>query len=675
MRITHRLEFYSNIFGTVVILSAILFLLGSCVPKPVVGPVHGAADLEEEIFLRAENFFKAESYDKALKIYRSYLADYPAGRFAPQILLRIGAIHTASEDYQTALETYKRILAEYPDSPFVGQAKVDILATLYHQGQYEAVIQLASNILEQTVSKDLIVKTYTILGDTYVAQEAPEDAVYFYTMAHKDAAAADQEILIDKLKKAISRLDTTALQSLLGHVQEELPKGYLLYQLGLTYSVDEHFEEAMQALSEFIKSYPDHESIQDAKSLMDEISEKFVYRRNAVGCLLPLSGPYKKYGNRALKGIELAFGLFSSRGIDPSINLVIKDTGADPDKARAAVQALIDEQVAAIIGPIFTAETAATIAQDYGIPIITITQKENITEIGDKVFRNYLTPKMQVETIVGFAADKLGVKKFAVLYPNEKYGTTFMNLFWDEVIKYGGTVVGVETYDPSHTDIAIPIKKLVGLHYEVPEDLKEIVAAMGGAGNGEPDDDNDPGETMEKENYDDAGEKEDKEAEPQAIIDFEAVFIPDSPKMSGLIIPQLAFYDVEDVYLLGTNLWHSNKLIEMAKDYVQGAILTDGFFAQSSSRRVRDFIRKFEDTYGETPGFIEATTFDTAMMLFEIVTRPDIRSRIAIKNELLNLRDFQGVTGLTSFDVNGEVKKQLSLLRIKGKRFLELESY
>jgi hypothetical protein len=63
------------------------------------------------------------------------------------------------------------------------------------------------------------------------------------------------------------------------------------------------------------------------------------------------------------------------------------------------------------------------------------------------------------------------------------------------------------------------------------------------------------------------------------------------------------------------------------------------------------------------------------MMLFEIVTRPDIRSRNAIKNELLNLRDFQGVTGLTSFDVNGEVKKQLSLLRIKGSKFLELEVY
>ena len=675
MKTQIRLEPFRNIFGVLTVISAALILAWACVPRPAGPPVREAADPEEAIFLRAESYFEAESYDKALRIYKSYLDDYPAGRFAPQILLRIGAIHIASEDYEAAMKSFKRILEEYPDSPFVEHAKVEILATLYHQNQYETVIQLASNILEETKSKELIVKTYLILGDTYVAQEAPEDAVYFYTMAHKEAAPTDQEIVIEKLKAAISQLDAGAIDSLLSHVQEELPKGYLLYQLGIVYSGDEQFEEAMEALSEFVKTFPDHEHSEQAKTLMDEISEKFEYRRDAIGCLLPLSGPYKRYGNQALKGIELAFGLFNARGIDPAINLIIKDTGADPDKADAAVRALIDEQVAAIIGPMVTADTAAAIAQNYGIPIITITQKENITDIGDKVFRNYLTPRMQVETIVSFAADKLGVQKFAILYPNEKYGTTFMNLFWDEVIKHGGSVVGLESYNPSHTDFADPIKRLVGLHYEVPEDLKEIVASMGGAGNGDVDGDQEPGETMEDEYRDDVDAPDDEEDQPQAIIDFEAVFIPDAPKMSGLIIPQLAFYDVENVYLLGTNLWHSKRLIDMAKDYVQGAIMTDGFFPQSNSRRVKDFIRNFNDTYGENPGFIEATTFDTAMMLFDIVTRPDIRSRNAIKNELLYLQDFQGVTGLTSFDVNGEVRKKLSLLRIKGEKFLELESY
>ncbi|MGD2269916.1 MAG: penicillin-binding protein activator [Desulfobacterales bacterium] len=672
MRNKSTVNVFNKILEAGAITAAALLLLWACAPKITVSPVPEGVRPEEELFLRAEELFQAELYGDALETYKRYLAKYPAGQHAPETLIRIGAIHTASADYQKAQDAYQRLLAEYPDSTFVGQAKVGILATFYNLGQYEEVIQLASTVLEEKVSRDLVVRTYTILGDTYVAQEAPEDAVYFYTMAHKKAVAEGQDVLVDKLKEAISRLDAATLESLLGYVQEDLPRGYLLYQLGFTYSADEQFDEAIRALSEFIKHYPEHEKVQHAKSLMEQISEKFVYRRTAIGCLLPLSGPYRRYGNRALKGIELAFAQFSAKGFDPSVSLVIKDTGGDPDKARAAVRELIDEQVAAIIGPMVTAESAAEIAQDYGLPIITITQKDNITEIGDYVFRNFLTPRLQVQTLVSFATEKLGVRTFAILYPNEKYGTTFMNLFWDEVLKYGGTVVGVEAYNPSHTDFAGPIKKLVGLYYNVPPDLKEIMASLGG----------DETENLEESRNDDNGmddngvDREEKdEEEPLAIVDFEAVFIPDAPKMSGLIIPQLAFYDVENVYLLGTNLWHSNKLIEMAKDYVQGAVMTDGFFAESSSRRVSDFVKSFNAFYAEKPGFIEATTYDTALMLFEIVTRPDIRSRSAIKKELLGLRNYEGVTGLTAFDPNGDVRKQLRLLHIEGKRFLELEPY
>jgi len=61
------------------------------------------------------------------------------------------------------------------------------------------------------------------------------------------------------------------------------------------------------------------------------------------------------------------------------------------------------------------------------------------------------------------------------------------------------------------------------------------------------------------------------------------------------------------------------------------------------------------------------------MMLFQIVNRPDIVSRTAIREELLSIRDYPGVTGLTSFDRSGEAQKALSLLRIEGSGFVELE--
>ena len=101
--------------------------------------------------------------------------------------------------------------------------------------------------------------------------------------------------------------------------------------------------------------------------------------------------------------------------------------------------------------------------------------------------------------------------------------------------------------------------------------------------------------------------------------------------------------------------------------------MPDGFFAQSTTPRVREFVKAFEETYQETPGFVAAVVYDSAMILFNVVSRPHIRYRTEIRDELFNLENFPGVTGITRFDENGDVQKKMHLLRIKGKRFVELE--
>jgi hypothetical protein len=84
-------------------------------------------------------------------------------------------------------------------------------------------------------------------------------------------------------------------------------------------------------------------------------------------------------------------------------------------------------------------------------------------------------------------------------------------------------------------------------------------------------------------------------------------------------------------------------------------------------------VSTFEETYQEKPDFIEAVVYDSAMILFHAVTRPHIRYRTEIRDELANLVNFPGITGSIRFDENGEVQRKLHLLRIKGKRFVELQ--
>lgn len=651
-----------------IILLVVAFFFAACAPKQLQPPMPVYVDPEDILFAQAEDLFQAKLYEKALIKYTEYLSRFPKERLADAALMKTGTIWSELGNNAKALTCYNRLIADYPKSPFIPDAMVETLVVLYNEGKYNEAIRQANNVIESNIAGINIIRTYVLLGDAHLATGSTKDAVNFYILALNKAKDPAKKLIIAKINEAVGPLGADDIISFLNQLKDKPPAGYLMYRLGQNKAEKEKYDDAEKILSQFIERFPEHENALKAQKLIEEIRKKSVYSKYTIGCLLPLSGPYKSFGYRALKGIELAMNQFSSQDIQPAVKLIIKDTESDADKAVAAVKELFEEHVAAIIGPIFTAESAAIVAQDKGIPIITITQKNNIADIGDYVFRNFFTPMMQVHTLVSYVIEEMGLGSFAILYPEDNYGTTFMNLFWDEVIAYDGKVVGVESYNVEHTDFADPIKKLVGLYYEVPEDLKIMDMLI--------EDDDDIVEDREASKNDDItkdGENGKQEQEPEAIVDFDAIFIPDAPERAGLIIPQLAFYDVKDVYLLGTNLWHCDSLIKMARSYVQNAIMPDVFFAESSSKQVTDFVAVFEQTFKEKPEFIEAVFYDSAMILFQIVSRPDIRYRSSIKSALMNLNNFQGVTGLTSFDNNGEIKKRLYLLRIKGKKFVELE--
>jgi len=611
------------------------------VPKPAVVPVKVRVEPghEEVLFLKAEKLIQQGAYAEALILYEEYLAKHPNRPAAEAALMNMGAIYSALGNNTESRNAYEQLIEKYPNSSFYQDAKVQILGLLYNEGKYIELIKEAKAIPEGTLSPVHTLRVYALIGDAYMESGFPADAVYFYIKAYEKTSGYEKDNISEKLNSATEQLSSADTKALLNLLKQKPSEVCFMYRLGLIFHNAGREGAAVSALSEFISRCPDDKNIYDARRLIDIINQKtVVYKLDTIGCALPLSGPYKIYGDKALKGIELALAQFSSESKYAAIKILVKDTGSEPEKVVSAIKELASAKAAAIIGPLVEAKSAALEAQDRGLPMVALTQKDDVASQGDFVFRNFLSPSMQVKAIVSYAMNKLKSKNFAVLYPNENYGSVFMNLFWDEVMANGGRVVGVESYDISQTDFTDPVKKLVGLYYDVP------------------------------------GIKRDPETdEPEPVIDFDAVFIPDAPKKAALIMPQLAYYDVENVHVFGTNLWHSQKLIETAERYVQGAIMIDGFFAESESKEVKDFVRIFEETYGEKPGFIEAVSYDTAMILFKLISRPEISSRSALMFEMKKLKNYKGVTGLTSFDETGDVQKRFYLLRIKGEEFVQIE--
>jgi ABC-type branched-subunit amino acid transport system substrate-binding protein len=105
---------------------------------------------------------------------------------------------------------------------------------------------------------------------------------------------------------------------------------------------------------------------------------------------------------------------------------------------------------------------------------------------------------------------------------------------------------------------------------------------------------------------------------------------------------------------------------------IQGSILPEGFFAESPVESVQQFVKAFQNAYREIPGYIEAVSFDTAMMMLQIISSPDIHFRSSIQKELLRPEGFSGVTGKFHFNADREVLKHLIMLQIKGEQFVEI---
>jgi ABC-type branched-subunit amino acid transport system substrate-binding protein len=234
--------------------------------------------------------------------------------------------------------------------------------------------------------------------------------------------------------------------------------------------------------------------------------------------------------------------------------------------------------------------------------------------------------------------EERGLSTFGIMYPQTRQGENFAVLFQDEIWRRGGEIVATQGYQTEQTDFRYQVRLLQGL---------------------DPDASDEEEDSADSESSGDAGEEE-KTPPP-----FEALFVPDYSDRISLIAPQVAFYGLEDIQLLGTNGWNDTELPRLARQFVEGAVFTDSFFLHSSYPFVQEFVADYFNRFGEEPTILEAQGYDIAGIMLTLLNDPGIASREDLRRALSQLQNFPGVTGATSFDLVGEADKILFLLQIQ----------
>jgi ABC-type branched-subunit amino acid transport system substrate-binding protein len=90
----------------------------------------------------------------------------------------------------------------------------------------------------------------------------------------------------------------------------------------------------------------------------------------------------------------------------------------------------------------------------------------------------------------------------------------------------------------------------------------------------------------------------------------------------------------------------------------------DAFSKRNSSPLIANFVQEFQKTHQRDPEILEALGYDAAKFLKEILQSKLISSPLQLKEEITQVQNFQGVSGLKGFDEDGKAIRILSILRV-----------
>ncbi len=625
---------FKLILLAVIILAAALPQLG-CVPKLPLEPEwerSARAQLEQ-----AEALYAKRQYDQAAKSVNTFFTLYPKSRYTDRALNLIGDIRSTKHDYRQALTYFKEILEKYPSSPLIPDAKYKLGLCYFELKEYDLAI---ANLEDRSRIKDPVKlqRISEVLSASYEAKKSYPQALKEYLYLAENAQSERQAGYRDHVREIVDKdLTEDQLRTLASGTA--YPSDIARLRLAALLIEQRKYRAAVDVSKEFLDKFPSHPERTRAEMLLNEATSGLTAPRYYIGALLPQSGQIAFFGDRILKGIQLAVHNYNLLEPDNRVELIVKDTEGNPDKAVAALAELASKGVSAVIGPVTTREEEAIAPKLDKIQVPVIRPAASRTGFSVKspwLFRNALTLDSQAHAIAQYALD-LKLKKFVLFYPDDPYGKDLSRLFAGALGRKA-EILAVVAYPPDTRDFGPYIKRIMEI------DLRSRKIQI-------PDDD----------------------AERKKLFDeytpgFDAVYLPGYADRVGLLIPQLAFYNITGKVLLGSDNWHTQDLIDRAGRYAEGAVFPDGFFPENADPAVKKVVDDYRSAYQEDPDILSAQAYDAAMMVFALLKEhKDTPS--AVRDGLLALQNYPGISGSATFGGSNEAQKKLFLIKIQDGKF------
>lgn len=346
-----------------------------------------------------------------------------------------------------------------------------------------------------------------------------------------------------------------------------------------------------------------------------------------IGVIEPQSGRYASKGKDEIKGIELANSIYNN--VDGyKVNLVKVDTQSTVSGTETAIKALIEMHPIAIIGSAGEASslTIGEYLDEAEIPAITpAATNPLITQNSRFYFRACVTESQMGEGLAEYAVKELGSRRIAVVSLKNDSSTAALLEGFDSRVKRS---VGKRSRAVVMTEQISPVE----------DEMKPVLA-----------------EIMRK--------------------GIEVCFVSMGAEEMDTFLTMAEEMGLENVTFLGTKSWGDASFLSMMEKHedikvvfpYESVLTKNDDTSDTFTEEAQRFQIEYANRYGadDMPTDSAALAYDSYLLLINAFHNAKSMEGADIRKALLDFDGLKCVTGLFTFDINGNVVRSVTLSTIK----------
>ena len=539
-----------------------------------------------------------------------------------QSLFARGQRLMSEKDYPGAIDAFDELVLGFKNSQYRDIYNYSLARAYYLSGDFNNAVQTLTPFHSLFPGSKLNSYVYHLRANAEYRLMQLESAFLGYIKAYQTADDSRLRSLSEKSLLAVVESGYIPADSIL----ETVPRDLLCQvKARIVYLKSENWDQA--EIDKFMTGCP--------KSLFKKKDSAAIAKGELrVGLVLPLSGPYAKYGQSILDGAMLATQILREQGIQ--VDLLAYDTRADNVTAAREATVLTEANVNMIIGPLLSnvAATTAGILSCYKIPqLVPAATQAGFTELSPACFQMSANMETIGRGMAQYAVRHRGMTTLAVITPTTIDEMTMGDAFAAEAERLGAHVLAVEKFRPDETDFGPYINDIKEAIIGPPVDSMFYLTLEG--------DTLKPGEMP---------------------VSFDGLFMPATEQQLFLLLPQLNFYRVTTSYL-GTDEWNTAKVLKLGEKVLQDAVFYSSEAAMHNSPSYDVFAAAYDAKYAAEPSRLVAVGFDAVNMLADAY-RVGRHGSADLVDYFRSLSGYEGASGRITFG-QGRTNMELPLFTLR----------